>query len=488
VPVEVTSFLLNEKRTEITKIELKQRVTVLLVPNPHLETPNYKLERLRHDDPRLENLQASYSMIEEPDEEVGITRREKAKAKPEPVIKGILPEEPAPVAQPSPAAPEPVRVAAPVAASQPAPAAGRGFFAWVKSLFAGESAPAPAPASVPAALAAGGERGARGAARGERGRGERGPRGGERGERGGRDGRGEPRRGERGERSGGASESAARDAAAARAQPRGEPDAEGRGRQRGPRGEPRRGEANGVPATPPGDERSVPAAGLPEAASATEASENADEQRGERGRRRRRRGGRDRDESRAAAANDASINGEPIDEAERPAALAEQSAANDEPFAARHDAAPAEERGEREGGRRRRGGRERYRQDSPPADDEPRAYDVPESAAQAAAPLAAIEAAPAEPAPASVEAAAVPAEPFVLPTEQLIAVAESAGLEWVRSDEQKIRAAQEALAAMPPAVHVPRERKPPVAIDEGPLVLVETRKDLSQVRLPFEVS
>src|SRR5512146_852629 len=80
VPVEVTSFLLNEKRTEITKIELKQRVTVLLVPNPHLDTPNYKLERLRHDDPRLENLQASYTMIEEPDDEVGITRREKPKA------------------------------------------------------------------------------------------------------------------------------------------------------------------------------------------------------------------------------------------------------------------------------------------------------------------------------------------------------------------------------------------------------------------------
>ena len=78
VPVEVTSFLLNEKRTEITKIELKQRVTVLLVPNKHLETPNYKLERLRHDDPRLENLQASYTMIEEPDDEVGITRREKS--------------------------------------------------------------------------------------------------------------------------------------------------------------------------------------------------------------------------------------------------------------------------------------------------------------------------------------------------------------------------------------------------------------------------
>ncbi len=102
VPVEVTSFLLNEKRTEITKIELKQRCTVLLVPNKHLETPNYKLERLRHDDPRLENLQASYTMIEEPDDEVGITRREKGKPKQEPVIKGVLPDQPAPVAPPKP--------------------------------------------------------------------------------------------------------------------------------------------------------------------------------------------------------------------------------------------------------------------------------------------------------------------------------------------------------------------------------------------------
>src|ERR1700741_2041051 len=115
VPVEVTSFLLNEKRTEITKIELKQRVTVLLVPNKHLETPNYKLERLRHDDPRLENLQASYTMIEEPDDEVGITRRRNAdekKNKQEPVIKGILPEQPAPLPAPTPA-PAPVVAPAP---------------------------------------------------------------------------------------------------------------------------------------------------------------------------------------------------------------------------------------------------------------------------------------------------------------------------------------------------------------------------------------
>src|ERR1700741_3508935 len=115
VPVEVTSFLLNEKRTEITKIELKQRVTVLLVPNKALETPNYRLERLRHDDPRLENLQAIYTMIDEAEEEVGITRRRNAdekKNKQEPVIKGILPEQPAPLPAPTPA-PAPVVAPAP---------------------------------------------------------------------------------------------------------------------------------------------------------------------------------------------------------------------------------------------------------------------------------------------------------------------------------------------------------------------------------------
>ena len=194
VPVEVTSFLLNEKRTEITKIELKQRVTVLLVPNKHLDTPNYKLERLRHDDPRLENLQASYSMIEEPDDEVGITRREKAgKAKQEPVIKGILPDQPPaplPEVRPAPVA------AAPAASAARAPVAaapvrsGQGFFGWVRNLFAGEPAPTPKAATpqqpaAAAGAATGGERRDSRTGRGERGeRGERGGRG-ERSERGG---------------------------------------------------------------------------------------------------------------------------------------------------------------------------------------------------------------------------------------------------------------------------------------------------------------
>jgi len=86
------------------------------------------------------------------------------------------------------------------------------------------------------------------------------------------------------------------------------------------------------------------------------------------------------------------------------------------------------------------------------------------------------------------ETARPAAEPFVLPLGTLEALAEAAGLQWVNSDAEKIRAVQEAMAREPAPIHVPRERKPVPVLDEGPLVLVETRKDLSQVKLPFETA
>jgi len=79
-------------------------------------------------------------------------------------------------------------------------------------------------------------------------------------------------------------------------------------------------------------------------------------------------------------------------------------------------------------------------------------------------------------------------EPYVLPLEALGTLASEAGLQWVHSDADKISAVQAAMAAEPKPVHVPREPRPPVVIDEGPLVLVETRKDLSQLKLPFETN
>jgi ribonuclease E len=74
---------------------------------------------------------------------------------------------------------------------------------------------------------------------------------------------------------------------------------------------------------------------------------------------------------------------------------------------------------------------------------------------------------------------------FELPIASLVQVAESSGLQWVNSDPAKIAQVQAAIAAEPKPVHVPRVRPPAVVLDEGPLVLVETRKDLSEMKLPF---
>jgi ribonuclease E len=67
---------------------------------------------------------------------------------------------------------------------------------------------------------------------------------------------------------------------------------------------------------------------------------------------------------------------------------------------------------------------------------------------------------------------------FILPVADMQAVAQSSGLEWVNSNPERIAAVQAAIAAEPKPVHIPRERPPVVILDEGPLVLVETRKDL----------
>ncbi len=551
VPVEVTSFLLNEKRTEITKIELKQRVTVILVPNKHLETPNYKLERLRHDDPRLEGLQASYTMIEEPDEEVGITRRrdagDKPKAKQEPVIKGVLPDQPAPPAPPpAPPKPEPVAAAParPVAAAAPAAtasAAGSGFFGWVKSLFGGTpSAPAAGSTGAAAVAAAAAARGAAVPATDKREgrRGERGGRSGERGERGSERG-GERGRGNRGGRSG-RPEGAGAEAGAPERAPRpergerGEPRGEGRRGQRSDRGERGAGstaaaastQALQADATPP-----VPA-GFADSKPPVEGGTDA-EREGGRGRRRRR-GGRERSEegqTLATGGPGAELSTEGSQSTADVDGSAEVAAGNPAPEAQADGGSEAGREGGRSRGRGRGRGR-REREEAAPGEEAvagegfdaatgtgevAQAYEAPGEAepapafaaeeAPAAAPAVASEAALplalAEPAPAPTAAPALlqaeapaaaalaaapalPVPPFVLPVERLQAVADQAGLEWVNSDADKIRLVQEAMAAEPQPIHVPRAPRPPVVIDEGPLVLVETKKDLSQMKLPFE--
>jgi ribonuclease E len=120
VPVDVASFLLNEKRAEIQKLEGRLKVNIVLVPSPHLETPHYKVQRLRHDElNEMEHVPASYELVEQPEEAVapGLTpepKRERQQA----AVKGITPE------QPAPHSPEP-RVEARPPARLPQPPAAR---------------------------------------------------------------------------------------------------------------------------------------------------------------------------------------------------------------------------------------------------------------------------------------------------------------------------------------------------------------------------
>ena len=99
VPVDVATFLLNEKRHDILSIEARHRVEVVLIPNMHFETPRYTLIRLRHDQlNQSETLAPSYRMVEKPAEEGEVAKGGNV-AKPEraqPLVQGITPSQPAP--------------------------------------------------------------------------------------------------------------------------------------------------------------------------------------------------------------------------------------------------------------------------------------------------------------------------------------------------------------------------------------------------------
>ena len=69
---------------------------------------------------------------------------------------------------------------------------------------------------------------------------------------------------------------------------------------------------------------------------------------------------------------------------------------------------------------------------------------------------------------------------------ELEGLAQASSLQWVQSNPSRVAEVQAAIAAEPRPVHVPRERPPLVVLDEGPLILVETRRDLQQLAMPFE--
>ena len=479
VPVEVASFLLNEKRPEIAKIEIKQRISVLLVPNRSLETPHYKIERLKHDDPRLDRIEASYKMAEEIEDPTTVTRRSQEPTNRQtPVIKGVLPDAPAPVA---PARPEPVAAPAAATAAPAAPAAASGgFFGWLKRLLGGsETAPA---ATVTPEKKDEKTRESRSADRNRRG----------------------GRRGERGERPEGQGE-ARQNGRRGQAEARGERGERAEGETRTARNE--RGErAERAPRERRQDNRAETPA---EAGSASEPTETRGErapraERPEGGRRERGEGRRERGERRERAP------------AEVPTADAGVPAEASATLAAETTASAAPEQG---GERRERRSRDRYGRErreraetrgessGTEVQTESETIDAPQMPAQrsyfdraasatpaVSPPVAATTAVTETPVPAAAPPSAAPApapagmpkvQPYSLPLGELQQIASGSGLEWVNSDSEKVAAAQAAIAAEPRPVRVPRERPPVVVIDEGPLVLVETRKDLAEMKLPF---
>jgi len=324
VPVDVAAFLLNEKRGEVLKIESRHRITVILIPNKHLDTPHYKLERIKHDDPRLEDHAASYTMAEQAETDMAFSKRAKEDAKPrqEAVVKTITPAQPAPMVDRT-AAPAAPAKAAPVAAAP----AEKGFFAKLISFFTGATE-APVKPTAPAIVTKqpSGDRGDRNA---------RGPRGRNRGK-----GRGEREDREPGARAG-AEEAGAKPAAEARQPrpprppreprepreqregaegqveakaPRGERAEKGERAERAPRQpreprEPRAEKAVGVPAEAKQEELALAAAGVGPVGTGIgenvgavksagnvgpEGEENEGAEGGDEPRRRRRRGGRNR--------------------------------------------------------------------------------------------------------------------------------------------------------------------------------------------------
>lgn len=103
VPVEVATYLLNEKRADVSKIESRLNIKLTLIPNKNLETPHHIIERLRHDDARLDDVVSSYQQVQQAEQTAAqpATRAQETKSRPEALVKGITPAQPAPTPAPA---------------------------------------------------------------------------------------------------------------------------------------------------------------------------------------------------------------------------------------------------------------------------------------------------------------------------------------------------------------------------------------------------
>ncbi|MFZ5532426.1 MAG: ribonuclease E [Pseudomonadota bacterium] len=146
LPVTVATFLLNEKRAALTAIESRHGISVVIVPNPHMETPRYEVSRIRQDEARGNgDGDATYKLISQPP---AVQYEPKAAARPAPQAPAVrmAPPPPAPT-------PEPVAKAKPPLPAPPPAKPRTGSGGLLKKLWDrlfGES-PAASVATAPAA-------------------------------------------------------------------------------------------------------------------------------------------------------------------------------------------------------------------------------------------------------------------------------------------------------------------------------------------------
>lgn len=98
LPVDVSNYILNEKRGWAQLIQDENNVTVVLIGNPDLETPNYSVKRVRDDESDLpENRATSYKLVEPKKDAGGAFQAERKRTTSEqPAVTGIVPQTPAP--------------------------------------------------------------------------------------------------------------------------------------------------------------------------------------------------------------------------------------------------------------------------------------------------------------------------------------------------------------------------------------------------------
>jgi len=101
LPIDCATFVLNEKRTEVEQIEKTHNVSLVIVPNKHLETPHYEIERVRTKEVNTDNVPSHERVPHEEIREIQPYQRE-AQVQQEAVVQNVMPGTPQPSAQEKP--------------------------------------------------------------------------------------------------------------------------------------------------------------------------------------------------------------------------------------------------------------------------------------------------------------------------------------------------------------------------------------------------